>query len=219
VSRYDVGKPGDEQFEPDSDGQVLRNKLGIIDPDEISHRESALLAVAQARSLGQIESDTKFTVTLIRKLHRSWLGLLYEFAGNIRTINLAKDSVAFAPIAFMEGTLLELDKVLAEETPCDGMPRDRLVSAIARVHAELILAHPFREGNGRTARWIADLMALQAGYPSLEWEFDVNTNQRREAYFAALRQGFLMKFEPLEKLVDEAIEKALRLAEGPSDEQ
>lgn len=181
--------------------------------------EAALLAVAQGRSYLQIETETRMTVDLVRELHRSWLGTLYDIAGKIRTIDLAKDNVRFAPAAYLEGSLRELDQVLAAHTPCEGMSLDRLVTAIARVHAELVLVHPFREGNGRLSRWVADLMALQAGYPPLEWGFDWDLVRRRELYFAALRRGFAMDFNPLEALVKQALETAVRLAEDPYVEQ
>ena len=58
---------------------------------------------------------------------------------------------------------------LAVSTPCEGMDRDRLVSALAHTHGELVIIHPFREGNGRCARLLAWLMALQAGLPPLDF--------------------------------------------------
>ncbi len=177
--------------------------------------EAALLAVAQGRSYLEIETDAVITVELVRGLHRSWLERLYDFAGEIRTIDLIKDTVRFAPITYMERSLSELDKVLADQTPCEGMDIDQLAGAIARVHAELVLVHPFREGNGRLSRWVADIMALQAGFPPLEWGFDWDPEERRGRYFAALRRGFAMDFSSLENLVREALTAAVRLAEDP----
>jgi cell filamentation protein len=144
--------------------------------------------------------------------------LLYDFAGEIRTVDLVKDNVRFAPAAYIKGSLLELGKVLAANTPCEGVSWGRLIAAIARVHTELVLVHPFREGNGRLSRWVADLMALQAGYPPLEWGFDWDPIRRQEEYFAALRRGFAMEFSPLEALVKNALETAVRLAEVPNAE-
>jgi cell filamentation protein len=218
VSRYDIGAPGDEEFEPGSDRKVLRNKLGLTNPRDIDAKEAALLAIAQARSYGQVETDTPLTVTLIRDLHRSWLGSLYYFAGEIRTVDLVKDTVRFAPVAYLEGSLRTLDALLAQHTPCEGMGLDPLVTSIAQVHAELVLVHPFREGNGRLARWVADLMALQADYPPLEWGFDWEPDARRNRYFAALRRAFALDFSPLESVVREALTTAVRLAEDPPAE-
>jgi len=57
-------------------------------------------------------------------------------------------------------------------------------------------------------------MALQAGYPALEWGFDWEPVERRNRYFAPLRRGFLMDFSPLEAIVREALEAAVRLGAG-----
>lgn len=184
----------------------------------MDYLEAALLAVAQGRSYGQVETDTTITVTLLQDLHRSWLGMLYDFAGDIRTVDLVKGTVRFAPVAYMESSLKELDAVLGRHTPCEEFSLDQLIDSIARVHAELVLVHPFREGNGRLSRWVADLMALQAGYPPLEWGFDWEPAARRDRYFAALRRAFAMDFRPLEALVKQSLETAVRSAEDPSVE-
>jgi cell filamentation protein len=87
MSRYDFGAPGEEEFEPGSNGRVLRNKLGLTTETQVGQMESALLAVAQGRSYLKLQTDTPITVNLIRDPHRSWLASLYDFAGQIRTVN------------------------------------------------------------------------------------------------------------------------------------
>jgi len=105
----------------------------------------------------------------------------------VRTANLAKNFIVIAPAAYLDQTLIELDRLLATHTPCVDMPQEELVRSIARIHADLVLAHPFREGNGRLSRWVADLMALLAGYPPLAWVFDKDLEVRQRRYFDALR--------------------------------
>jgi len=166
--------------------------------------EANLLRDAIEQSYSLVDTTTRFSVNLIRSLHRMWLGSVYEFAGEIRKVDLIKNYFSFAPVAYMESTLRGLDEVLAGNTPCDQMDFERLVEAVTVVHVELVLAHPFREGNGRLSRWIADLMAAQNGRKALDWQFDDQTEFRRERYFAALRRGFAMDFKPLEALIREA---------------
>lgn len=218
MSRYEIGIPSDSEFQPGSNGSVLRNLRGIVDPSQIDRIEASLLVLAQGRSFGRIESSTLMTVRLIRELHRSWLHTLYSFAGELRTLNLSKEAVHFAPVAHLDSTLATFDAILQVETPCQGMELDQLVRAIARVHIELVLIHPFREGNGRLARWVADLMALQAGAPPLDWQFENDTERRREHYFAALRRGFAGDNAPMESLIREALEQAVHLAEDLSNQ-
>ncbi|CAN5436284.1 Fic family protein [soil metagenome] len=203
MNRYEVGRS--EECEPGSNGLVLRNRLGITEPRTADLEEALRLLQAQDESYARIGFDTLLSVDLIRDLHRSWLGGLYPFAGEIRGVDVSKDGFMFAPVANLDGSLRELDRVLAEETPCSGKDEEALSRSIARAHAELLLVHPFREGNGRLARWVADLMALQAGFPLLDWRFDLDTEDRRKRYFAALRRGYAMDLNALEALVREAL--------------
>lgn len=75
------------------------------------------------------------------------------------------------------------------------------------VHVELILIHPFRDGNGRTARILATLMASQAGLPMLN--FDRMTGKRRDQYFAAVQAGLGKNYRPMENVFRDVIEATL----------
>ena len=73
---------------------------------------------------------------------------------------------------------------------------------------ELVLIHPFREGNGRVGRVLAILMALQAGLPPLD--FGSITGRKRQEYFAAVRAGMDRDYEPMEKIFSGVIRRTLR---------
>ena len=82
---------------------------------------------------------------------------------------------------------------------------------IAEVHAELLLIHPFREGNGRLARSLADLMTFQAGFPAPVYGFAGKGSRTRQAqYLEAVRQGYMQDYEPLASFFVEAIGRRLR---------
>jgi len=81
------------------------------------------------------------------------------------------------------------------------------VSALARVHVELVLIHPFREGNGRIARVLSTLMALQAGLPLLD--FSLIAGRRKKDYFAAIQAGLDRNYEPMEGILAEIIGRSL----------
>ena len=70
-----------------------------------------------------------------------------------------------------------------------------VLEALAITHCELVLIHPFREGNGRLSRLLSQLMALQAGLPLLN--FSVIKGKQREAYFAAVRAGMGRDYAPM----------------------
>ena len=72
---------------------------------------------------------------------------------------------------------------------------------------ELVLIHPFREGNGRASRLLAILMALQAGLPILDFS-DIQGN-RRELYFRAIQQGLARNYKPMEEIFKRIIAKSV----------
>jgi fido (protein-threonine AMPylation protein) len=84
------------------------------------------------------------------------------------------------------------------------------VDAVAEVHAELILVHPFRDGNGRLARILALLMALQAGLPPLD--FSPMTGRGKRAYIAGIHAAMNRNYAPLTKTIARVIERSKRRA-------
>ena len=96
--------------------------------------------------------------------------------------------------------------VLRQHTPCKSGTLDKVATAIAIVHAELLLIHPFRDGNGRLARWVADVMATQAGYPAPAYGFSGQGSKKRRAkYLAAVKRGYVQDYAPLARFFEEAL--------------
>jgi cell filamentation protein len=85
----------------------------------------------------------------------------------------------------------------------------------AAVHAELLLIHPFREGNGRLARWLADLMFLQAGYPLPLCNFSGRgATKRKVEYLNAVIQGYSQEIQPLADFFRECVAARMRELEA-----
>ena len=84
---------------------------------------------------------------------------------------------------------------LQQFTPCRTTDAEALAMALARTHAELVLIHPFREGNGRCARLLGWLMALQAGWPPLD--FSPLAGRGKAVYFAAIQAALARDYAPL----------------------
>jgi cell filamentation protein len=105
----------------------------------------------------------------------------------------------------------ELERgALARLTPCRSGSDDALAAALAEVHAELILIHPFREGNGRLARLLALLMALQAGLPPLD--FAPLAGRGRRAYIAGIHAAAGGDNAPLAAMFKRVIDRSRRRA-------
>lgn len=104
------------------------------------------------------------------KIHKTWLGDLYEWAGEYRQVNVSKGDFPFAAAARVPSLMEEFEgNLLMRYTPCNFKSRAEVIRALAETHVELVLIHPFREGNGRLARVLSILMALQAGLPLLDF--------------------------------------------------
>ena len=88
-------------------------------------------------------------------------------------------------------------------TPCVFTDRETIVQALAEVHVELMLIHPFREGNGRLGRLLATLMGLQAGLPL--FDYSELAGRRKEEYFAAVRAGLDRDYQPMMRLFIDVI--------------
>jgi len=102
----------------------------------------------------------------------------------------------------------ELEKgPLREFTPCRFDTIEKTIKALAVVHTELVLIHPFRDGNGRVARILATLMALQAELPPLD--FGSMKGYRRKAYYEAIRAGLDREYKPMEDAFNDVIRKTL----------
>ena len=205
----------ESEFELGSHGRVLRNKKGIHRVREMQFVESVALEQAQERLLARFSGDHRFTAADICGIHRDWLGHIYEWAGAYRSVNVSKGGLMFAAAGLVPGLMAGFERgELRALTPCQSMPMDALIAALARTHAELVIIHPFREGNGRCARLLALLMALQAGLPVLD--FGPLAGRGRPAYFAAIRAAFGKDYRPLEARFRAVIDRTFRLSEGRS---
>jgi len=211
-SRYVTPEGPEVEFQPGSRMRVLKNRLGIRRKMEMDRAEFEALVLAQERYLGRVGPSTRLTARLLCEMHRVWLGGIYEWAGRYRTVELKKGDFRWPP-AFCIGENMEnFEKgLLARCTPCRRGPLAEVSRRIAEVHAELLLIHPFREGNGRLARWVSELMALQAGLPGPDYAFiGRGAKERRAAYLDAVRKGYLGEHGPLTAFFLEALERRLR---------
>jgi len=178
---------------------VLKNKLGITDPLKVGEAETVGFIKSQMVLTKKLTKKTRFNESYIKNIHRLALIHLYPFAGNYRDVNLSKAGHNFLPFRFIPTAMDYLEKEYLSRLPVDYEDVQKLIEDIAIVHCELIHIHPFREGNGRTARVFADLMANRAGYASLE------LNKFRQGnypeYINALNKGDEKDYSEMIKII------------------
>jgi cell filamentation protein len=194
----------ESEFEPGSRGRVLRNFLGITRVREMEAVESQALTISQETAATRYGPGHRFTSADIRRLHRLWLGRIYPWAGHYRTLNIGKGGFQFAHAPLIPGLMNAFGReVLGGHTPCGRAVGVSVARSLAEVHAELILIHPFRDGNGRVARLLSVLMARQAGVQSMD--FSPLAGRWKRIYVQAIHAAMSRDYAPLEKLFARAI--------------
>jgi cell filamentation protein len=203
--RYDVSHLPEGQFQPGSKGLVLKNLLGIKNKKEMEALETKQLE----RALDICAHRYQFTARDVLDMHKEWLGAIYPWAGTYRQVNTSKGNFTFAAAAQIPKLMNEFEKtILKIWTPCKNMDFSQDAKALAIVHAELMLIHPFREGNGRLGRILSTLMALQAGFVPLDFG-DVR-GKTQKFYFAAVQSAMKKDYAPMQKIFEDVIRKTMR---------
>jgi len=197
------------EFEPHSRGRVLRNLQHIRSVREMQRSESEALLAATDAIIDSTRQDQRFTANDIRTMHRAWLGKIYEWAGEYRQVNIAKGDFMFAAANQVPRLMQAFEGgPLQKFTPCRFEGIDEQARALAVVHAELILIHPFREGNGRCARLLSVLMGLQAGLPPLD--FGGIRGAEKGRYIGAIHGAVATDYAPMALIFRRVIERTLR---------
>ena len=134
---------------------TLENKLGINDALKLAHEEERLTKKRALELFDKniLDSFEVGTFAGLKDIHAYLFQDVYSFAGKIRTVNIAKGHFRFAPVLYLKEALNSIDK----------MPQDTYEHIIEK-YVEMNVAHPFREGNGRSARiWLDAIMKKELG--------------------------------------------------------
>lgn len=139
---------------------TLKNKLGISDSAELARQEEKISKkkAAELFESGYLEQLEPGTFDSLCKIHKYLFQDIYDFAGQIRDVNIAKSNFRFAPVMYLEAALDNIDK----------MPQLTFEEIIEK-YVEMNVAHPFREGNGRSMRIWLDLMLKKEIRMVIDW--------------------------------------------------
>lgn len=113
---------------------------------------------------------------------------------------MSKGGFPFASARFLSVTMQQFEIDILNHLPNKYSSKQELIASIAKVHAELLLIHPFREGNGRTARILANLMSRKAGYGALDFKKIGET--QFEEYVLAIQAASNNEYQLMEKLIE-----------------
>ncbi len=139
---------------------ILDNKLGITNQIELARAEEKI-SKQKAKQLfdsGDINKVEIGTFKGLSFIHNYLFTDIYPFAGKIRTVNISKDDFRFAPLMYLEASLKHIDT----------MPQGNFDEIIEK-YVEMNIAHPFREGNGRSTRIWLDLILKKEIKQVIDW--------------------------------------------------
>ncbi len=177
----------------------LRNRLGIRDQDELERIEAEQTSILIAQ-LERTPLPGAYDLTHLKAFHRRIFGDIYTWAGELRSVAIAKDDSLFALPEHLEAYLQGVFAELAAEAHLRELPREAFLGRLTHYHAELNAAHPFREGNGRAQRAFLGQLSRDAGY-RLAWQ-----RLERERNIDAARASHRGENSPLRELLDELLE-------------
>ena len=178
---------------PDSD--CLRNKLDIHDPKELDRAERFLVhdRTRQGVPVGN------FDLAHLRAIHKHLFQDVYEWAGEVRTINISKGDTKFASTAEIPSGMVVLQKRLAANSFLRGMNKTDFSHHASHIIGQVNYLHPFREGNGRTQLQYLKQLAENAGH-----KLDL-TKFRGKKWIEASRESHHERYEPMRKIIRGAL--------------
>ncbi|WP_317855802.1 protein adenylyltransferase Fic [Chakrabartyella piscis] len=139
---------------------ALENKLHITNSVELAMEEERISKkkAVELFDKGILEQMQAGTYKTLAQIHKYLFDEIYEFAGKLRTVNIAKGVFRFAPVMYLEASLTHIDQ----------MPQSTFDEIIEK-YVEMNVAHPFREGNGRSARIWLDLLLKKELQLVIDW--------------------------------------------------
>ena len=177
---------------------TLENKLGITDSTELFRVEEK---ISKLKAIELFEDKVIYdlkvgTFESLAFIHKYLFDEIYDFAGEIRTVNIAKGNFRFAPVMYLKSALEHID----------NMPQSNF-DEIVEKYVEMNIAHPFREGNGRSARIWLDLILKKELGQVVDW-----SKIDKEDYLLAMERSPIKSVE-IKALLKEALTTEIRSRE------
>ena len=168
----------------DKDTGVLRNLLGISDQAELDNAESSL-SFLRASQLLELPVEGEFDLAHLQAIHKRLFGDVYDWAGQVRQVEIQRGDTVFARQLAIEGAARQLFGHLALEQHLSGLDDDRFGERAGYFLGEINVLHPFRDGNGRAQREFISQLARSTGR-RIDWT-GVSQAQMTRASIAAYR--------------------------------
>lgn len=173
---------------------ALQNKLGITDSAELSRAEERISKkrAAEMFESGFLDCLEPGTFAALAQIHFRLFSDIYDFAGKLRDVNIAKGNFRFAPVMYLRSAIESIEK----------MPQSTF-DEIVEKYVEMNIAHPFREGNGRSMRIWLDVMLKRSLGVVIDWSC-----VEKEDYLLAMERSPIKDIE-IKYLLKNALTKKI----------
>jgi cell filamentation protein len=179
---------------------TLRNNLEMRDPTELSQAEADIVGLA-LRALVDEPLSGDYDLAHWQAFHRRIFAALYPWAGELRTVQIAKPNAFYARPEHIAGYARGVFAKLGEERHLVGLDRQTFLDRLTHYHAEMYAVHPFREGNTRSLRAFLSQLAAAAGH-RVDWE-----HLDHKQSFPANVQSLNGNNEQLKELLDTILDR------------
>ncbi|GLW58557.1 Fic/DOC family protein [Kitasatospora phosalacinea] len=156
---------------------VLRNRLGITDPQALAAAEADITAARLTR-IAETPVPGRYDLAHLQTFHREVFGSIYPWAGDVRSIEIAKGNTQFCLVRMIPGYADDtFGRLARRQDYLRGLDRDQFLTGLADLYGDVNALHPFREGNGRVQRAFLGQLAAAAGHP-IDWtQLDPDRNE------------------------------------------
>lgn len=185
------------------ESEILPNLQHLTNIEDIALAELEGFMYAELYLESKLKRTTKFNIAYICQIHKLAFEQLYTFAGHYRTVNISKGGFVFPAALFIPQSMQLFEDSILNQLPDKYNDKQQLVKDVAKVHAELLFIHPFREGNGRTARILANMMMRKQGYNKLN--FSAFTNERFSIYIQAVQAAASQDYSYMEFVIEQSL--------------
>jgi cell filamentation protein len=177
----------------------LKNLLGLTDSNELRMVEARIISIRDT-ALARTVLPGEYNLAHLQSFHRELFQDIYSWAGQLRTVDIAKDGLRFANWKFVDEQVSTVLAKLADDDWLAGLGRENFVVKLAFYYGEINAVHPFREGNGRTQRAFLRQLSASAG-----WHLDWSELNKSDNVMASRHNLRTASTDELAKVIDPVV--------------
>jgi cell filamentation protein len=177
----------------------LKNLLDLTDPNELRTIEARIISIRDVE-LARTVLPGEYNLAHLQAFHQHLFQDIYSWAGQLRTVDIAKDGLRFGNWKFVDEQVSAILAKLEDDNWLAGLRRESFVLKLAFYYGEINAVHPFREGNGRAQRAFLRQLSASAG-----WHLDWSELNKSDNIMAARHNLLTASTDELAKVIDPVV--------------